>query len=64
MRSYDTDINELHKRIEALELENNTLEGQRINASAEKKKEKKLSIIVSNDVRKRSDRSNSAHRER
>ena len=38
MRNYDTEIDELHERIAALELEKNTLERQRNKIPAKRKK--------------------------
>ena len=41
MRNYDTEIDELHERIAALELEKNTSERQRNKIPAKRKKENK-----------------------
>ena len=44
MRNYDVEIDELHKRIEALELENIRTERQRNQIPAKKRKEKKRNV--------------------
>ena len=49
MRNYDTEIDELHERIAALELEKNTLERQRNKIPAKRKKEKKRTVVKDED---------------
>ena len=49
MRNYDTEIEELYKRIEALELQKDTSKRQRNKIPAEKRKEKKRPIVKDKD---------------
>ena len=49
MRNYDTGIEELYKRIEALELEKNTSKRQRNKIPAVKRKEKKRTVVKDED---------------
>ena len=49
MRNYKVDIDELYKRIEALELENIHTERQRKRIPAKKRKEKKQPVVKDED---------------
>ena len=49
MRNYDTEIDELHERITALELERTTSERQRNKIPAERKKGKKRPVVKDKD---------------
>ena len=49
MINYDTEIDELHKRIAALELEKDTSERQRNEIPAKRKKEKKRAVVKDED---------------